>query len=125
MICVSASICASSSFRHGIYVNSSPPASSKLSFISSLISSNVSMQSAENACAITAIRFLPFSSARRATSSTVYGFNHSSGPNLDWKVVTISVSAHPKRSFRSRVVFWHWQWVGIALHQVAFWNAVV
>ena len=76
----------------------------QLSLISSLISSNVSMQSAENAGAITAIRFCRLL-LQVAPLFTVYGFNHSSGPNLDWNVVTMSVSAHPKRSFRSRVVF--------------------
>ena len=62
------------------------------------------MQSAENAGAQTAMFLLP-ASAWRATSSTVYGCSHSSGPNLDWKVVMISVLSQPKRSLSKRVVF--------------------
>jgi hypothetical protein len=31
------------------------------------------------------------------------------GAEADWKVVVISVSSQPRRSFSRRVVFWHWQ----------------
>ena len=48
-----------SSFKQGIYVNWLPPAFSKLSLISSFISSKVSIQSDEKAGAITANFFFP------------------------------------------------------------------
>ena len=57
-------------FKQGMYVKFLPPALIKLSFISSLISSRVSMQSEEKAGAITAIFFTP-SFASSATFFTV------------------------------------------------------
>ena len=67
------------------------------------------MQSAEKPGAMTAMRLLP-SLARRATSSTVYGFSHSSLPKRDWNAVTNFASSHPSRSLRSLDVFRQWQW---------------
>ena len=52
------------SLRHGIYVNSFPPASLKLSWISSFISSSVSIQSAEKAGATYAILANPYLGAQ-------------------------------------------------------------
>ena len=64
----------------------------------------VSTQSEAKAGEITAICFLP-ARASSATLSTVAGPTHFSGPNLDWKAVTISSSAISSRSFTSLVVF--------------------
>ena len=61
-------------------------ASSKLSLISSLISSSVSMQSAEKAGAQTAMFFLPALGQTRDLFDGV-GLQPFFGPNFDWKVV--------------------------------------
>ena len=68
--CVKKSMCGSLEFKQGMYVKFLPPALRKLSFISSLISSSVSIQSEEKAGAITAMFLIP-SCASSATFFTV------------------------------------------------------
>ena len=91
------------SFKHGTISKFSPPDLIKLSFPWIDISSKVSTQSDENPGQITKIFFLP-SFGRFSKVLSVYGCNHSWGPNLDWKVVIIFISEY--FSEISLVVLW-------------------
>ena len=70
--------------------NSLPPFSMKLSFPSKAISSSVSTQSEANPGHIIKTFFFPIP-GRLSSVLSVYGCNHSSGPNRDWKVVSMGI----------------------------------
>ena len=78
------------SFKHGTISKFNPPEFIKLSFPWINISSNVSTQSDEKPGQIVRTFFIP-SFGKFSKVLSVYGWSHSLGPNLDWKVVLILI----------------------------------